>query len=487
MSRKKVVIVGGGISGLVAGVYALQAGCSVDIYEANHVCGGMCARWTRKGMDCITAIYWMMGFRQGSALNELWKNVGAISNNADFFQLDYISAIPDEKGGYCFLYSDTKRLSEELNRISPEDSDAISNLIKAIEIYRHLPIWAEKPEDLMQLTEKAIAFSPYLRMERQVSFKDKSVKEYVLEFRSLYIRRVLLSVLPNSDLKVRMLLIWLAAAANGDIAIPLSGFVDMIGRIAEKFVSLGGRLHVDSPVKRLMIDADKVSGVLLDRDGIVEADYIISTVSPDVLLGDLLGNAFVDDYFDHRVDNEFFYAPSMTLINLSGCMVEKCPHTLVLFDGESAFKIKHYSLGLDDCEKKQLFQVVLQDQGYEAWKNLKQQSVEKYSERKNEIARRVVRMVENMYPEMCGRIKVIDVATPLTFQRYCRSYKGAYLSFCPLLDLDRRENHSGMISGLKNLFVAGQWAFQEGGLAMAAIAGKFAVQRICHTINNGDF
>lgn len=35
---KKVVILGAGVSGLSAGIYALQAGYSVEIYEKNKVC-----------------------------------------------------------------------------------------------------------------------------------------------------------------------------------------------------------------------------------------------------------------------------------------------------------------------------------------------------------------------------------------------------------------------------------------------------------------
>lgn len=479
MAGKKVVIIGGGISGLVAGVYALQAGLKADIYEAHHVCGGMCARWIRKGIACVTAIHWMMGFQHGSALNSLWKNVGAISDDADFFKLDYISAIPDKKGGYYFLYSDTNRLFEELNRISPEDREAISDLVRAIEIYRKLPIPANKPEDLMQSMEKALVFAPYLRAERQVAFKDQSVADYVKVFKSSDIRQLLLSVLPDSGLKVRMLLIWLAAAANGDIAFPLAGFVDMIGKIEKKFLSLGGRLHIDSPVKGLMVEGNEVNGVLLGDDSIVKADYIISTVSPDVLLGDLLGNRYPDIYFDRRFKDKGFYAPGMTLVSLSGRMEEKYPHTLVLFKDSSVFKINHYSFGQDGSQKTQLIQVVLQDRTYEEWRDLKRQSVEKYKERKQKIARQAMLAIENVYPGMLGKMEIIDVATPLTFQHYCRSYKGAYLAFCPLLDLERRENHPGKISGLGNLFLAGQWVFQEGGLAMAAIAGKFAVQRIC--------
>ena len=46
---KKVVICGGGIAGLTAGIYAQQAGFATEIYEKNALPGGECTGWARQG------------------------------------------------------------------------------------------------------------------------------------------------------------------------------------------------------------------------------------------------------------------------------------------------------------------------------------------------------------------------------------------------------------------------------------------------------
>lgn len=46
---KKVVIIGGGISGLSAGIYAQQMGYQTEIYEKNPMVGGECTGWNRQG------------------------------------------------------------------------------------------------------------------------------------------------------------------------------------------------------------------------------------------------------------------------------------------------------------------------------------------------------------------------------------------------------------------------------------------------------
>ena len=46
---KKVVIIGGGIAGLSAGIYAAMNGFDTQIIEMHSVAGGQCTAWDRKG------------------------------------------------------------------------------------------------------------------------------------------------------------------------------------------------------------------------------------------------------------------------------------------------------------------------------------------------------------------------------------------------------------------------------------------------------
>ena len=45
--KEKVVIIGGGIAGLTAGIYALYAGFDAEIYEKNTIPGGECKERNR--------------------------------------------------------------------------------------------------------------------------------------------------------------------------------------------------------------------------------------------------------------------------------------------------------------------------------------------------------------------------------------------------------------------------------------------------------
>ena len=46
---EKIIVAGGGIAGLTAGIYARLAGFDAEIYEKNPVVGGECMGWNRNG------------------------------------------------------------------------------------------------------------------------------------------------------------------------------------------------------------------------------------------------------------------------------------------------------------------------------------------------------------------------------------------------------------------------------------------------------
>jgi len=99
-------------------------------------------------------------------------------------------------------------------------------------------------------------------------------------------------------------------------------------------------------------------------------------------------------------------------------------------------------------------------------------------EAKLELARNIITRIEARFPELKGKITTLDVATPLTYERYCGAYQGAWMSFVTTPG-SKMMIHDGKIRGIKNLYLAGQWLMPPGGLPVALITGKWAIQRIC--------
>ena len=170
-SKKKIVIVGGGIAGLTAGVYARLAGYEVDIYEKNPVAGGQCMGWNRKGCHIDNCIHWLTGTKKGTSLRRVWETVGALDEHTEFADCDsfYTSIAGNSR---ATLWKDLERTEAELLQLSPEDEKEIKKFIEHVKYASKCEIPAEKPMDAMGIGD-------YIRMGASMADMPKVTKEYV--------------------------------------------------------------------------------------------------------------------------------------------------------------------------------------------------------------------------------------------------------------------------------------------------------------------
>ncbi|MDE7428170.1 MAG: NAD(P)/FAD-dependent oxidoreductase, partial [Lachnospiraceae bacterium] len=114
------------------------------------------------------------------------------------------------------------------------------------------------------------------------------------------------------------------------------------------------------------------------------------------------------------------------------------------------------------------------DKEYLYWKGL---PGEEYERQKKEAVRAVEERLFTQFPGLQGHMEFLDCWTPVTYERYCNAYHGAYMSFITRKGV-KSFRVKGMIKGIKNLYIASQWIMAPGGLPVAVTAGKFAVWRI---------
>ena len=65
MADKAIAIIGGGLAGLAAGVYAQRNGYRTHIFEHSSQPGGVAAWWRRGGYHIDGGIHFLMGHRPG--------------------------------------------------------------------------------------------------------------------------------------------------------------------------------------------------------------------------------------------------------------------------------------------------------------------------------------------------------------------------------------------------------------------------------------
>jgi phytoene dehydrogenase-like protein len=491
MSKKKIAIIGAGISGLSAGIHARLHGFEAELYEAHHSVGGECTAWRREGYNIDGCIHWLTGTKPGSSVRAIWETCGALSPETGIVNHERITSYMDEQGKIYHLYSDVRRMEDELLRISPEDEQEIRRLIRIVKKFQRLEIPVEKPEEMMNLWDKLKLMVQYIPCGKFLQFGMKqSMSDYIKRFRSPVVRGLLSGVAPDVY-AAHALFFTIACRIKGDGGWPLGGSFRLAQRMQQRFEALGGRLFLSSNVEKIVIENGRATGIKLRSEKDTRAfDYVVSAIDIHALLHDLLEKKYADPYFEQRfAAPEKYPTISCTLVSIG---VETAlghrPHNLTLHPGkaitvggaeQSSLMLTHYAYDPAFCSgERTTVEFFISDFGYDWWDALRKESEHAYQSEKKRVGDLLLSELQQVYPETAGKAHVIDVATPLTFNRYCNAYKGAYMSFVSAAGA-ASGNHKGVIDGVDRLYLAGQWVFPGGGLPPALLAGKFAVQRIC--------
>lgn len=482
---KKIIIIGGGIAGLSAGIYAQLAGLQSVIYEKHIISGGECTGWDRKGFHIDGCIHWLTGTKPGTKLYKLWEEVGALEN-VEIYQPESFGTI-EYQGKTVILWTDLDKLKNHLTEISPEDQEEIEKLIKYTKAYLNFEMPSDKPMDQMSLMEK-IKLGMSMKDVAPIMSKLKklTISEYLTKFKSSAIREALKSGLIENYCAYT-LPFTLATLASGNGGVPRGGSKAFALRMEEKYKSLGGEINLGQEVKEIIIDDDTATGIILEDGSKVYGDYIVPACDTNITFEKLLKGKYKDESFSNKYTKEETY-PLFSGVYIAlgiDADLSSYPKDLVFETTKFPFEdkcinqisMKNYSYEPSFAPKGKSLVISYINANYKWWKE-KRENLKEYNSEKNSLGNDIIEGIETRFPELKGRITLVDVATPVTFERYCGAYKGSYMSFGSTPKGDQKI-HDGRIKGLKNLYMAGQWLMPPGGLPTALVTGKWAIQRIC--------
>ena len=486
---KKIAIIGGGVAGLSAGIFAQKNGFTSTIIEKHHTLGGECTGWDRQGYHVDGCIHWLVGTKVGTPINDLWTSVGALGgveiyNPDSFLTHEY-------EGVSVHLYRDIERLQSSWLELSPQDASAIKEFCQNIKKLHSFEIPVGKPMDMMTLLEKIKLFLPLLSAVGVMNKYDKiSLKQYAKTFKHPALQDTLSSFVPEGY-SASSIFFALAAFTKGQASIPYGGSKALASRMLERYLSLGGTVVPSTEVVELVMTTNnRVERVVCSNGKAYEADYVIAACDAHVLYEKLLQGKYPDKDYQERYNNPADYPLAsniyiglgyegslkdlprtlrfpITPIEINQSPIDRL--TMTHYQYEESFAPKGHTV--ITCAINQF------RQDYDAWKALAKDS-EAYRQEKLRIGNEVVRAIVTRFPHMAGKLKVLDVATPLTYERYCNAYRGAFMPFMPAIG-GKMLAHSGRIKGLDNVFLSGQWLQPPGGLPVALITGKDTIMRIC--------
>ncbi len=485
---KKVIVIGAGIAGLTAGIYARRQGLDVEILELHNQPGGECTGWNRGDYHFDGCIHWMMGMRPGSGLYEIWQDTGALSADVVGHFFDSFFSVTDGSRT-MHLYTDIDRLEAHLLDLSPQDADLIRSFCRSIRKFKDFDQPVGKPYDLMKPLDglkMGGKMLPYLGDFRRLN--QTSIEDYCQQFKDPLIRRGLKGVIPP-EYAVIGLITTLSSLSSKDSGWPMGGSLALAKRMEETFVKLGGTIQYRARVARILIEQGRVIGVETTTGKVFNANVVISCADGHATLHDMLEGRYLDNPLAEMLANlDRTPITPPTLLFSAGIAADLShrPHmTIYELDEPLSFAgkeyhevpVRHYCYdpGLAPDGHSVVNMILYTD--YDWWRGLADRAA--YRQEKAEVQETLAGLLEEMIPEASGKIVVTDLATPLTYERYCNAWRGAWMSFL-LTPGFKQPNWNGRIEELEGFYMGGMWTNFPGGLPGAAIGGRWAVQRLCH-------
>lgn len=469
----EILIIGGGVSGLSAGIHACLSGHRAIICERNKTAGGNLTGWDRGEYHIDNCIHWLTGTNRKTETYKTWETLGALGS-VEIYKPEslYTCTLGRES---ISLYRDIEKLRGRMLFISPSDNVEIESFISAVRCVRDI----ERIGDGNILS--VIGSFPSL-----LKYYNLTAGELANKFSHPLLRLFFSSFLTEGFGALAIIVVF-AHFTGGNADIPRGGSRAMAERMTRRFTSLGGELVLGKEVKRININKKHADSVTLDDGSEISADYIISSADPVYLFGTLT-DLKMPSALKRRYESERMSRFSSFQVAFA-TKAKRLP-----FDGELIFELplrykerlssKYIAVREFSHEESfspsgmRIIQTMcfLDEQSSRAFIDL-YTGEDAYRRKKEYLAGLISSVICEKIPELSGRLEYIDSWTPATYHRYTLSEIGSYMSFA-FTSRVLPTSVSPRVGGANNLFLATQWQRAPGGLPIAAEAGKRAVKII---------
>jgi phytoene dehydrogenase-like protein len=488
MKEKSIIIIGGGLTGLSAGCYGRMNGYRTSIFEMHSIAGGVCTAWKRKDYIIDGAVNWVIGTRPGIEFYRFWEELGAAPNwkihNHDLYM---VNESPD--GEAFYVYCDADRFEKYLLEIAAEDETLIKELTGAIRKASQMSMPVEKPQENYSILDKI----KLLKMITQVGFFKKwgnlSIGDFAARFKNPFLREMIRNSF-GAENPMMMLLFVLGFQHSKSAGYIIGGALSLVSSIEKRYLALGGEIHYNSRVVKILVENDRAVGVRLADGSEHLADWIISAADGRTTIFDMLGGAYLDEKVKRKYDHPNLFQP-LVYVGLGVALeLEDLPASIgglnyplskplvVAGEEKHTLNVRSYSFDPTMAPPGKNTLVVQFETSYDYWHALRQEP-ERYRAEKKAIAEAVIAGLEERFPGVTAQVEMIDVATPITWERYTGNWRGSYEGWMFDSDFSPLSSMRKTLPGLENFYMAGQWVNPGGGIPTAVMSGNHTIQMIC--------
>ena len=491
MKDNSILIIGGGFAGLAAGIYGQMNGYKTRIFEMHDLPGGLCTSWKRKGYTIDGCIHWLVGSSPLSSMHSFWQETGIVPGR-EFIDPEEYMRFETNDGRILIFYTNIYRLEKHLLEFSPADKDPIHDFINGIKMC--LPFdtpskmvpFSKRIKSYLELAE--IMISQGTKMKKWMK---TTAAEFVSRFRDQALKEAILRMW-FPDFSMFFILYMFACMNRRNAGYPIGGSLPMSDALEKRYTSLGGQIHYDKKVEKILVEQNQAVGIQLADGTCHYAARVISGADGYATIFKMLEGKYADEKTREPYEkwpvfpsilyvgigvNRTFHDEPITVSGFSFPLINP-----VEIGGEeiSRLPVHLYNQDTTLAPPGKTTVAVMLDSNYEYWKNLSSDR-KAYLKKKEEVAEKVITQLEQRFPGISTTVEMVDVATPLTFERYTGNWKGCFEGWqiTPGNSHTLMKRMSQTLPGLKNFYMCGQWVEPGGGLPTSIMSGRRLMKAIC--------
>jgi len=498
VEKYDAIIIGSGMGGLATGLHLQNNNPNLKtlILEQHSIPGGSVNGFKRKGYYFDSGAEGIIFCGKGQIFRNNLENLGVLQ---DFISIDPVEVLKFSDKTVV-MHNGIEKFIEELIQNFPNEEE---------EILKYFQIVKRMSKEFFSLSLNTM--EPSFRDLLKIAFTRPTLRRYGLKtFQQLLdkfitnpeLRKVLavyclwLGVQPDKISAAIAAIVFNSPFIDGNFY-PKGGMLAFSKKMADVYKSTGGTIRYKSKVEKIIVKKRRAIGVKLKNGESIYSKWIISNADLKKTIFDFVGKEFftkayqkivskikqsvtgfavflgldkqLDDYHSHfayNVDAEKYLdrltkgscEPEEVLIRIP----QNIDPSLRNDEGASVVLLAltphncNNNWGIDNDGKRS----------------------EKYLQMKEKFADKLIKLAEKVIPDLSKRIKVKEIATPLTFERYIQSTEGSW--YGP----QTGQKLPSFKTPLKRLLLAGG-NVGGAGVPTSFLSGLVTAKHIIKKINRG--
>lgn len=410
MADYSLIIIGGGLSGLAAGIRCARFGESVLILEKHYIAGGLNSYYSRKGFLLETGLHAMTNFAPATSkhapLNRLFRQLKL--SRKKFTTREQFSSLIHFPGEQLQFSNDFDLLTDEIRTKFPDEISSfrkLTHLIDGYDPFSPKP-WKSTRDILTRHIHNPLLVNMLLlplMVYGNSEEHDMDFSQFVIMFRAVY---------------------------QEGFFRPQGTIKDFLAMLVDHYQKQGGEIRFKSGVESLNFKGRKVTGVKLSNGEEITCDKCISTIGAPAT-----ENLYRDKPAIHHPPGRMSFVESIFVLPKKIKKDLKSEHTIVFYSNENEFDYCRPLLPLDPnwgvvCFPENFqgmpdidnFQVrITNSANYRLWKD----AGDGYPALKEKWVGRASRAVAEIIGNFTENIVYQDSFTPITIERFTAKNQGA--------------------------------------------------------------